>query len=138
MGSTSDTQFGCLTDDVLDCRTVKKIEDTITEESERKAISRFIHASIDKEKIAGWKQELRDRLQLFNVCLAVVTWSSLIVLFQVELGVDTNINVLGIRNDTSGMRNDISKILEGIGGQVQPVSASCIKSVNNRRMLTFS
>ena len=68
-------QFGCLTDDVLDRRTVKKIEDGVTEESKRKAISRFIHASIDKEKIAGWKQELHNRLQLFNVCPAVVTWS---------------------------------------------------------------
>ena len=110
---------------------MERIKDTITEESERKAVPRFFHASIDKEKIAGWKQELHNRLQLFNVCPAVVTWSSLIVLFQVELGVDTNINVFGIRND-------VSKILEGIGGQVQPVSASCIKSVNNWRMLTFS
>jgi hypothetical protein len=106
---------------------VERIKDTITEESERKAIFRFIHASIDKEKITGWKQELRDRLQRFNVCPAIVTWSSLIVLFQVELGVDTNINVFGIR-----------KILEGTGVQVKPVSASCIKSVNNWRMLTFS
>ena len=106
---------------------MERIKDTITEESERKAVSRFFHASIDKEKIAGWKQELRDRLQRFNVCPAVFTWSSLIVLFQVELGVDTNINVFGIR-----------KILEGNGGQIQPVSTIRIQPVDHRRMLTFS
>jgi hypothetical protein len=72
------------------------------------------------------------------VCPAVVTWSSLIVLFQVELDVDTNINVFGIRNDMSGMRKDVSKILEGIGGQTQPVSAGCMQSFENRRMLTVS
>ena len=58
-------------------------------------------------------------------------WSPLIVLFQTEL-------ILNIYVEFSGMRDDVSKIREGIDGKVQPVSMSRIQSVEYRRMLTVS
>jgi hypothetical protein len=101
----------------------------VTKKSGRNALFRFVHANSDKEKIAGWKWKLRDLLQLFTVCPVVFTWSSLIVLFQAEVVVNTHVNL-------SDMRDDVSKIQEGISGQVRQVSASLIQSIENRRMLT--
>ena len=85
-----------------------EIQEIVTKKSERNALFRFVNANSDKEKIAGWKWKLRDLLQLFTVCPVVFNWSSLTVLFQAEVVVNTHVNV--------------SKIQEGIGGQVQPVS----------------
>jgi hypothetical protein len=126
---TSDARFGYFTDDALDRRTVTEIQEMVTKKSERNALFRFVNANSDKEKIAGWKWKLRDLLQLFTVCPVVFTWSSLIVLFQAEVVVNTNVNL-------SDMRDDVLKIQEGISGQVQPVSTSWIQSIENRRMLT--
>jgi hypothetical protein len=111
---TSDAQFGYFTDDALDHRTVTEIQEIVTKKSERNALFRFVNANSDKEKIAGWKWKLRDLLQLFTVCPVVFPWSSLIVLFQAEVVLNTHVNV--------------SKIQEGISGQVQPVSTSWIQS----------
>ena len=58
-------------------------------------------------------------------------WSPLIVLSQTEL-------ILKIYVEFSGMRDDVSKIREGIGGKVQPVSMSRIQFVESQRMLTTS
>ena len=85
-----------------------EIQEIVTKKSERNGLFRFVNANSDKEKIAGWKWKLRDLLQLFTVCPVVFNWSSLIVFFQAEVVVNTHVNV--------------SKIQEGIGGQVQPVS----------------
>jgi hypothetical protein len=131
VGSTSDIQFGYLTDSALDRRTVTEIQEMVTKKSGRNVLFRFVHANSDKEKIAGWKWKLRDLLQLFTVCPVVFTWSPLIVLFQAEVVVNTHVNL-------SDMRDDVSKIREGIGGQGQLVSASCILSVNDQRMLIVS
>ena len=53
----------------------------VTEKSERRALIRFIHTNNDKEEIAGWKQKLRDLIQLFSVRSVVFTLSPLSVLF---------------------------------------------------------
>jgi tetratricopeptide (TPR) repeat protein len=44
--------------------------------------------------------------------------------------------VINIHVNVSDMRGDMSRIREEISGQVQPVSVSCIQSVENRRTLT--
>ena len=55
---------------VLDCRTVAKIEEKITEQSKRNGVSRFFHSRNDKDTIATWKSDLNRVLNVFNVCLA--------------------------------------------------------------------
>jgi hypothetical protein len=102
----------------------------VTKKSERNALFRFVHASNDKEKIAAWKWKLRDFLQLFTVCSVVFTWLPLTVLFQAEVVVNTHVNI-------SDMRDDVSKIQEGINGQVRPVSASWIQSSRTEGCLRF-
>jgi hypothetical protein len=57
--------------------------------------------------------------------------SPLIILFQTQLILKIHVNV-------SDIRNDMSRIREGIGGRVQPVSMSRIQSVEYRRVLTVS
>jgi hypothetical protein len=42
---------------------------------------------------------------------------------------------MNIHVNVSDIRDDVSKIREGIGGQVQSVSASCFQSIVNRRCL---
>ena len=103
----------------------------VIKQSGRNPVSRLLHAKNDKETIAGWKSELNRILHVFNVCSVVFTWSSLIVFLQTELIMNIHVNV-------SDIRNDVSKIREGIGGQVQPVSASYVQSIENQRMLTGS
>jgi hypothetical protein len=81
--------------------------------------------------IAGWKLELNRILHVFNVRSVVLIWSSLIVLFQTELILNIHVNV-------SGIRDDVSKLREGTGGKFQPVSTSQVQSVEYQRMLTVS
>jgi hypothetical protein len=45
---------------------------------------------------------------------------------------------MNIHVNVSDIRDNVSKIQEGIGSQVQPVSLSRVQSVENRRMLTGS
>jgi hypothetical protein len=106
-----------------------EIQAAVTKKSERDALFRFVHANHDKEKITVWRWKLRDFLQLFTVRPIIFAWSSLIDLFQAEVVVNTHVNL-------SGVRDDVSKIQEEINGQVRPVSASWIQSVEDRRMLT--
>ena len=48
----------------------------------------------------------------------------------------THVAVSNIRNDVSGIRHDMSKIQEEIGGQVRPVSTNHIQPTGNMRSLT--
>ena len=95
----------------------------------RGPFSRLVHARDDKDTIAAWKSDLSRILQVFNVCPAVFTWPSLTVPLQTELILSTHVTV-------SDIRHDVSKIREEIGGQVHPVSASCICSAGDKRILT--
>ena len=47
---------------------MKEIQKRITEKTKRGALSRFVHATNDKEMIAAWNSELNRILQVFNVC----------------------------------------------------------------------
>jgi hypothetical protein len=107
---------------------VAEIQTKVIKQSGRNAVSRLLHAKDDKETIVGWKSELNRILHVFNVRSVAFARPSLIVLFQTELIMNIHVNV-------SDIRDDVSKIREGIGGQVQLVSASCIQSIVNRRCL---
>ena len=97
-----------------------EIKSKVIKRSGRHVASRLFHAKNDKEAIAGWKLELNRILHVFNVRSAISAWSSLTVSFQTELAVNTNVTVSDTHTIVSGIRDDVSKIREGIGGQVQP------------------
>ena len=98
---------------------MEEIQGRIVEKGQRNLLSRLVHAKNDKDTIAAWKLDLNRILHVFNVSSADFTWSPLIVSFQTELIVNIHVTV-------SDMRQDMSKIREEIGGQVQSVSSSCI------------
>ena len=55
--------------DVLDCRTLAKIQVKIVKQGKRSAIYRFVLSKSNKDKIAVWKQDLVRVLHVFNVRL---------------------------------------------------------------------
>ena len=64
--------------------------------------------------------------------------AALTVHFQAELTLNTHVAVSDTNHNVLEMHSDVSKIQEEIGGNVHPVSASLLQSVNNRRMLTVT
>ena len=52
----------------LECRTVAEIQAKVIKQSGRNIGSRLLHARNNKDKIAAWKQDLNEILQIFNVC----------------------------------------------------------------------
>ena len=105
----------------LNRRTVAEIREKITEKGRRNPLSRLVHAKNDKETIGAWRSDLNGFLHVFNVCSADFAWSSLIIPFQTELAVNTNLAV-------SDIRHDVSKIREEISGQARSVSATSYSS----------
>ena len=53
--------------DILNRRTLTGIQKKVVKQGGRNAVSRFILAKSDKEKIAAWKQDLIRVLHVFNV-----------------------------------------------------------------------
>ena len=53
----------------LNRRTLVGIQRRVAKQGKRNAVFRFILAKGDKDKIAGWKQDLVRVLQVFNVRL---------------------------------------------------------------------
>ena len=64
---------------VVDHRTVKKIEEGVTERMKRNRVSMLFHARNDKETIASWKSDLVRILGVFNVRSVVYVWLLLTV-----------------------------------------------------------
>ena len=128
-----------------------EIQSKVIKRSGRHVASRLFHAKNDKEAIAGWKLELNRILHVFNVRSAISAWSSLTVSFQTELAVNTNVTVSDIRHgvvnthvtvsDThaivSGIRDDVSKIREGIDGQVQPAQIRSAASTTKESRTSY-
>ena len=51
---------------------MEKIQEKITEKSERHPVSRVFHAKSDKDMVAAWKLDLNRILHVFNV--RFITW----------------------------------------------------------------
>ena len=115
----------------LDRRTLAKIEKKVTEKSRQVLYLRLLHSKNDNDTITARKADLARILGVFNVRSVAFTWLSLIVPFQAELVLNTDVIV-------SETHRDASKIWKTIGGRVYSVSASCFQSVDNRRMLTVA
>ena len=49
------------------CRTLTEIHRNVVKQGKRNAVSRFIRAKSDKDKVTAWKQDLVRVLHVFNV-----------------------------------------------------------------------
>jgi hypothetical protein len=99
---------------------VAEIQRKVIKRSRRNTVSRLFRAKNDKETIANWRLELNRILHVFNVRSVISAWSSLTVNFQTELAVNTHVTVTDMHTVVSDIRDDVSKLREGIGCQVQP------------------
>ena len=124
MGRTGDAWFGQLTDDALDRRTVEEIEEKLTEQSKRNAVSRIIRAVNDKVRIVGWMSDLDRILRVFNVRSVIFTRSSPIVSFQIE-------SIMNIHVTTSDVKHGVLEIQKEVRGQARWVSTNRIQSVDD-------
>ena len=85
-----------------------EIQRKATRQSQRSAISRLFHVKNNKDKIAAWKVDLNRILQIFNVRCVASPPGPLIILFQTELAIDTNVAVAGARREVSNTYNIVS------------------------------
>ena len=67
MSPTSDEHRACFTYHVQNRRTVKGIEERVTEKGKRNRAHRLFHSRNDKETIASWRSDLIRILGVFNV-----------------------------------------------------------------------
>ena len=95
---------------VLDRRTVDKIHEKVTEKGERNRFSRALQAKSDKDTIAAWKSDLNRILHVFTVRLITCVRSSLIVRFQAQVAVNTNVIVSEIRSAVVNGREEVNNI----------------------------
>ena len=56
---------------VLDCRTLAKIQGKVIKQGERNAVHRFVLSKSDQGKIAAWNRDLSRILDVFNVRIIV-------------------------------------------------------------------
>ena len=108
------------------------IQREVIELGERNAASKVFHSNNDKDKIAGWKQELARILQVFDVRPVSSAWHSLTTFFQTELAINTHMFVA----DTYGLVVDIHRSMvagrEGPIGQHQSVSEASYLLMTSR------
>jgi len=117
-------------------------------QGERNAVSRFFHATSDKETIAGWKSDLNRILLVFIVRSLVFVWPLLTVNIQTELAVNTHVaaanthtlisdvhhDVLDTHAIVSDIRQNVINIQEGSDSQRQAVGDTRYSSASlNKR-----
>ena len=117
---------------------MEEIKRKVTKRTKRNVVSRLVHARDDKDTIAAWKLDLNRILHVFNVRSAVFTQLSLTVPLQTELAINTHVTVSEMHHNVSGIRSDVSKIREEIGGNVRSVSAPRVSSVEDGKMFTIA
>ena len=52
----------------LNRRSIEKIQEKVEKLARKNELGKYFTASNDKGKIAGWRLELKEILQVFNVC----------------------------------------------------------------------
>ena len=67
MSRFSDADFGRVTYQNPDRRTVAEIQRDTIKRGKRNTVSRLFHAKQDKEMIIAWRSELNGILHVFNV-----------------------------------------------------------------------
>ena len=84
------------------------MQKNVIKQGERNRVSRMLHAKSDKETIATWRSDLNGILQVFNVRSITAAWPPLIVSFQAELALNTNLTVSDIRHEVVNTQNIVS------------------------------
>ena len=114
MSPTSDGRRTRFTYHVLNRRTVKEIEERVTEKGKRNRAYRLFHARNDKETIASWRSDLIRIIGVFNVCPVVYVWLLLTATPQAEVAIDTNANTSGTRQDVANTHIVVSSIQDDV------------------------
>ena len=91
-----------LTHEGPDRRTVAEMQRKAIKQGKRNAASRLFHAKLDKDTIAGWKQDLNKILQISNVRLIVLVLQLQLELpLQTELLMNNNLMLLDTRRNAA-------------------------------------
>ena len=116
-----------------------EIERNVIEQGRRNAVSRYLHAKDDKDKIAGWRSDLVRVLHVFNVRSIVSVRLLLTQHSQTELAINTHVAVSELGQDvkiTRAMVSDIHRNMakgqEGSGGMNLLVSETRTLSITER------
>ena len=94
---------------------MRDIQTKIIERNARNALSRLLHAKNDRETITAWKLDLDRTLHIFNVGSVTHARSSLTVLSQTELSINTHTaisdihrTIMGTQGGTNGKNCSVS------------------------------
>ena len=120
MSYTINAPFDCIVDDT-DSRMVAEIQRKTIKQSKRNVLSRFFHATSDKETIAGWRSDLNRILLVFNVRSVVFVWPLLTINSQTELAINTHVTTASTHAIVLDIRNEMLKGREGTDNQHQAV-----------------
>jgi hypothetical protein len=115
-------RFGLLTDDGCCGRTVSEIQRKIIKQNERNAVSRLFHAKSDKDAIAAWRRNLNRILHVFNVRFTTLSPQLLIICFQTELAINTNVAVADVCHDVMNTNNIVSDVRHNVANTHNMVS----------------
>ena len=87
-----------------------KIQEMVIEKGRRNRLSRLVNARNDKTTIAAWKFDLNRILSVFNVRSITCLRSPLIVGFQAELAINTNVVVSDVHQGVENTQAIISEL----------------------------
>jgi len=108
---TSNAHFECPVDDIWsDFRVVAEIRRDIIKQGKRNGLSRFFHATSDKEVIPAWRLDLSRILLVFNVRSVVFVQPLLTVNSQTELAINTHVAVVNTHTLVSDVHHDVVNI----------------------------
>ena len=87
-----------------------EIQRGVVKGGKRNTISRIFHAKNDQETIAAWRLDLNRILHVFNVRSFTSVLSSLIISFQTELAINTNVVVSDVHRGVANTHTIVSEI----------------------------
>ena len=114
MGPTGDGQCTRSAYHSLNRRTVKEIEERVTEKGKRNRAYRLFHARNDKETINSWRSDITRILTVFNVRSFIYAWLLLTGHSQAEVAINTNANTSVIHHDVVSTQTAVSSIQDGV------------------------
>jgi len=104
-------------------------------QGKRNVLSRFFHATNDKETIAGWRSDLNRILLVFNVRSVMFVWLLFIIDLQTELAINTHITVADTHTLVSDIHRNVIKNQEGNNSQHQAVGDT--RGLQHHRINTY-
>ena len=91
-----------------------EIQRGVVKGGKRNAISRVFHAKNDQGAIAAWRLDLNRILHIFNVCSVTSACPSLIISFQTELAINTNVVVSDVHRGVMNTHTIVSDVRQSV------------------------